>query len=100
MNVGREQPGGEAIGVVNLDSVPSPKALEAVQKHPDILSVSVIKLPGQGRSATLAVSRYRSSGQWSVAVAVVSNETRVAPISRRIRYRDCSDGLTLSSTDH
>ena len=48
MNVGREQQGGEAIGVVNLDSVPSPKALEAVQKHPDILSLSVIKLPGQG----------------------------------------------------
>jgi D-3-phosphoglycerate dehydrogenase len=48
MNVGREEQGGEAIGVVNLDSVPSPKALEAVQNHPDVLSVSVIKLPGQG----------------------------------------------------
>ena len=48
MNVGREEQGGEAIGVVNLDSVPSPEALEAVQKHPDILSVSVIKLPAQG----------------------------------------------------
>jgi D-3-phosphoglycerate dehydrogenase / 2-oxoglutarate reductase len=47
MNVGREQQGGEAIGVVNLDSAPSPKALEAVQNHPDVLSVSVIKLPGQ-----------------------------------------------------
>ena len=34
MNVGREHQGGEAIGVVNLDSVPSPTALEAVQKHP------------------------------------------------------------------
>jgi D-3-phosphoglycerate dehydrogenase len=50
MNVGREQQGGEAIGVVNLDSVPSPKALETVQNHPDILSLSVIKLPAQGEA--------------------------------------------------
>ncbi len=50
MNVGREQQGGEAIAVLNLDSAPSPMALEAVQKHPDILSVSVIKLPAQGES--------------------------------------------------
>ncbi len=48
MNVGREEQGGEAIGVVNLDSVPSPRALETVQNHPDILSLSVIKLPAQG----------------------------------------------------
>ncbi|MFO0950931.1 MAG: phosphoglycerate dehydrogenase [Isosphaeraceae bacterium] len=47
MNVGREldQPGGEAIGVVNLDSVPPESALEEVRAHPDILSVSLIKLP-------------------------------------------------------
>jgi D-3-phosphoglycerate dehydrogenase / 2-oxoglutarate reductase len=48
MNVGREHQGGEAIGVVNLDSVPSAQALEAVQAHPDILSLSVIKLPPMG----------------------------------------------------
>ena len=48
MNVGREEQGGEAIGVVNLDSAPSPKALEAVEGHPDVLSVSVIKLPALG----------------------------------------------------
>ena len=48
MNVGREQPGGEAIGVVNLDTVPSAEALEEVQAHPDILSVSLIKLPQRG----------------------------------------------------
>ncbi len=50
MNVGRAQPGGEAIGVVNLDSVPPKEALEAVEKHPDVLSVSVIKLPEPGAS--------------------------------------------------
>ncbi len=48
MNVGREKPGGEAIGVVNLDSVPSHEALDEVQAHPDILSVSLIKLPEAG----------------------------------------------------
>ncbi|MDE2509252.1 MAG: phosphoglycerate dehydrogenase [Planctomycetota bacterium] len=48
MNVGREHAGGEAIGIVNLDSVPSAAALDEVKNHPDILSVSVINLPPAG----------------------------------------------------
>jgi D-3-phosphoglycerate dehydrogenase len=48
MNVGRELPGGEAIGVVNLDSIPPGEALEEVRKHPEILSTSLIKLPEAG----------------------------------------------------
>jgi D-3-phosphoglycerate dehydrogenase / 2-oxoglutarate reductase len=48
MNVGREQPGGEAIGVVNLDSIPSEEALDEVRRHPDITSTSLIKLPNAG----------------------------------------------------
>jgi D-3-phosphoglycerate dehydrogenase len=48
MNVGRKRPGGEAIAVVNLDSVPPESALEEVKAHPDILSVSLIKLPEAG----------------------------------------------------
>jgi D-3-phosphoglycerate dehydrogenase len=48
MNVGREEQGGEAIGVVNLDSAPPAAALDAVRQHPDILSLSLIKLPPQG----------------------------------------------------
>jgi D-3-phosphoglycerate dehydrogenase len=48
MNVGREEQGGEAIGVVNLDSAPTPKALDAVREHPGILSLSLIKLPPLG----------------------------------------------------
>ncbi len=48
MNVGREAPGGEAIGVVNLDSIPSAEALETVKNHPDVISVSVIKMPPAG----------------------------------------------------
>lgn len=50
MNVGREQPGGEAIGVVNLDSYPSEEALKEVEAHPDITSVSVIRLPASGET--------------------------------------------------
>lgn len=50
MNVGRETPGGEAIGVVNLDSVPSQAAIDEVQAHPDIQSVSLIRLPEAGAS--------------------------------------------------
>ena len=37
-----------AIGVVNLDSIPSDEALDAVRKHPHILSLSMIKLPPRG----------------------------------------------------
>jgi D-3-phosphoglycerate dehydrogenase / 2-oxoglutarate reductase len=48
MNVGRADQGGEAIGVVNLDSVPSEKALDAVRQNPHILSLSLIKLPPLG----------------------------------------------------
>ena len=48
MNVGREHPGGEAIGVVNLDSIPSDEALDEVRRHKDILSLSLIKLPKAG----------------------------------------------------
>lgn len=48
MNVGREQPGGEAIGVVNLDSTPPREALAEVEAHKDILSLSIIRLPALG----------------------------------------------------
>jgi D-3-phosphoglycerate dehydrogenase len=48
MNVGREVQGGEAIGVVNLDSVPSSQALDALRQNANILSLSVIKLPPLG----------------------------------------------------
>lgn len=51
MNVGREKPGGEAIGVVNLDCVPPAEALEELKKNPAILSVSLIKLPEAGAIA-------------------------------------------------
>jgi D-3-phosphoglycerate dehydrogenase len=48
MNVGRETQGGEAIGVVNLDSIPSQAALDALSQHPHIKSLRIIKLPTRG----------------------------------------------------
>jgi D-3-phosphoglycerate dehydrogenase len=50
MNVGRtgNAPGGEAIGVLNLDSQPSGAAIDAVKAHDKIGSVTVVKLPPAG----------------------------------------------------
>ena len=48
MTVGRQQPGGEAIAVLNLDSLPPPAAIEEVKKHGLISSVCVVKLPPAG----------------------------------------------------
>lgn len=54
MNVGRNQdvPGGEAIGVVNLDNIPPKAALDAVEAHEHILSTSLIRLPKAGELPT------------------------------------------------
>ncbi len=51
MAVGRsgDKPGGDAIGVLNLDSEPSDEALEAVRSHDAILSATVIHLPPAGQ---------------------------------------------------
>jgi D-3-phosphoglycerate dehydrogenase len=48
MTVGRQTPGGEAIGILNLDSPPPEAALNAVKAHPQISNVTVVKLPPAG----------------------------------------------------
>lgn len=50
MAVGRagDSPGGEAIGVLNLDQQPPSEALDEVLADPHIMSVSVIQLPPAG----------------------------------------------------
>ena len=48
MTVGRQTAGGEAIGVLNLDQPPPEDALQEVRAHPQITSVSVVKLPAAG----------------------------------------------------
>jgi D-3-phosphoglycerate dehydrogenase len=49
MTVGREIPGGEAIAVLNLDSLPPDEAIAEVKKHPQISSLSVVKQPPAGQ---------------------------------------------------
>jgi D-3-phosphoglycerate dehydrogenase len=49
MTVGRQQPGGEAIAVLNLDNPPPEEALAEVRGHPQISSLSVVKLPPAGQ---------------------------------------------------
>ncbi len=48
MAVGRTQPGGEAVGVLNLDGDPSSAAIEAVEALPNITSVRAVSLPKAG----------------------------------------------------
>lgn len=48
MNLGRQAPGGEAIGVLNLDSFPPEDAIREVRAHEKIYSVQVLKLPPAG----------------------------------------------------
>ncbi len=52
MAVGRAAPGGEAIGVLNLDSEPTEAAMLAVRECPDIRSARVIQLPKAGTLPT------------------------------------------------
>jgi D-3-phosphoglycerate dehydrogenase len=49
MTVGRQVAGGEAIAVLNLDSPPPEDALKEVRAHPQISSLSVVKLPPAGQ---------------------------------------------------
>jgi D-3-phosphoglycerate dehydrogenase len=52
MSVGRasDQPGGSAVGVLNLDNEPPAEALEEVRRHEAIHNVTLIKLPKAGQS--------------------------------------------------
>jgi len=49
MTVGRQLPGGEAIAVLNLDNPPPEDALKEVRQHPQISSLSMVKLPPAGQ---------------------------------------------------
>jgi len=50
MALGRErnEPGGDAVAVLNLDSEPSPAALDEVRRHAEVTGVEVVKLPLAG----------------------------------------------------
>jgi D-3-phosphoglycerate dehydrogenase len=48
MTVGRQLPGGEAIAVLNLDALPPEEAVHEVRRHPQISSLSIVRLPPAG----------------------------------------------------
>ncbi len=50
MNLGRQAPGGEAIGVLNLDAYPPEAAVNEINQHEHIISASVVKLPAEGET--------------------------------------------------
>ena len=50
MNLGRQAPGGEAIGVMNLDANPPEAAVNEILQHEHIISASVVKLPAEGET--------------------------------------------------
>jgi D-3-phosphoglycerate dehydrogenase len=43
MTFGRDEPGGKAISVLNIDSPATPEVLEKVRKTENIIAVKVIK---------------------------------------------------------
>lgn len=49
MAVGRAGPGGEAIGVLNLDNEPTPEALQEVRELSAITTATVVHLPPAGQ---------------------------------------------------
>jgi D-3-phosphoglycerate dehydrogenase len=49
MTVGRSTPGGDAIGVLNLDQEPSPEAVRTVGACPGVRSARVARLPAAGQ---------------------------------------------------
>jgi len=50
MALGREhnEPGGDAVAVLNLDNEPSAEALEEVRRHGEVTGVELVKLPPAG----------------------------------------------------
>jgi D-3-phosphoglycerate dehydrogenase len=49
MAVGRAAPGAEAVGVLNLDDIPSEEAMAEVRAHPAINHAVIIQLPPAGQ---------------------------------------------------
>jgi D-3-phosphoglycerate dehydrogenase len=67
MTVGRSTPGGDAIGVLNLDQEPSAEAVAAVLACPGVRSARVVKLPPAGQlpfwlAASSAAGRRAGAG--------------------------------------
>ena len=59
MALGREkdEPGGDSVAVLNLDSEPSAEAMAEVGKHPEVTGVELVRLPRAGAPLPWLVSR-------------------------------------------
>lgn len=59
MALGREkqEPGGAAVAVLNLDNEPSAEALAEVQSHPDVTEIQLVKLPKAGEPLPWLVAK-------------------------------------------
>ncbi|MCA9199018.1 MAG: phosphoglycerate dehydrogenase [Planctomycetales bacterium] len=49
MAVGRSAPGGDAVGVMNLDSPPSQATIDDILSHPHITEIRLVQLPAAGQ---------------------------------------------------
>jgi D-3-phosphoglycerate dehydrogenase len=56
MALGRTGPGGNALGVFNVDSLPPAAALEEIALNPVATGVEVVQLPPQGEPLPWLVS--------------------------------------------
>ena len=47
MSLGRQhdEPGGEAVAVLNLDNLPPPEAIEEIVDHPEVIGIDMVLLP-------------------------------------------------------
>jgi D-3-phosphoglycerate dehydrogenase len=62
MALGREknEPGGDAVAVLNLDNEPSPAALAEVRQHSEVTGVELVKLPPAGAPLPWLVGLHRA----------------------------------------
>lgn len=49
---GRREAGGQALTIVNVDSIPGPDVLEALRKNENILGVKLVRLDAEGAAST------------------------------------------------
>ena len=72
MTVGRTAPGGDAIGVLNLDQAPTPAAVAEVMACPGIRSARVVKLPPAGQLPL-----------WMAASSAAARSSGRSPVGRQ-----------------
>ncbi|HEX6986961.1 MAG TPA: phosphoglycerate dehydrogenase [Planctomycetaceae bacterium] len=59
MALGRErnEPGGDSVAILNVDSAPTAEALAEIAKHPEVTGVQLVKLPPRGAALPGVMAR-------------------------------------------